>query len=151
MAGYRLAFSIKWKEKAIESQKQRSKAGYRLKWTEKTRHGLDRSQFRFNENRLPATNLKFLLKCWRFWNSCQSCWNRKQMVGAKKWSKMEPIVENNLTTICWSNMETYVWPLDDFYKIVEATIFFSLCVAKRPNQVISPVTGCIRRLPAIVL
>ena len=118
MAGYRLAFSIKWKEKAIESQKQRSKAGYRLKWTEKTRHRLDRSQFRFNENRLPATNLKFLLKCWCLRNYCQSCWNRKKMVDAKKWSKMKPMVENNLTTIFWSNMGTHFFPSTTFRKLL---------------------------------
>ena len=154
MAGYRLAFSMKWKEKrsTIKNNDRKSlpvtgcrlaaricdkmnrstqmknrlpvymngrlpacifdqmkrKSDWKSKTTiesrlpakvnRKTKHRLDRSQFRFNENRLPATNLKFLLKCWCLRNYCQSCWNRKQMVGAKKWSKMKPMVENNLTT-----------------------------------------------------
>ena len=170
MAGYRLAFSMKWKEKRATIKNNDRKSlpvtGCRLaaricdkmsrstkmknrlpvymngrlpacifdqmkrksdrkskttiesrlpaKVNRKTKHRLDRSQFRFHENRLSATNLKFLLTCWRFWNYCQSCWNRKKMVDAKKLSKTEPLVENNLTTIFWSNMETHFWPLDDF-------------------------------------
>ena len=34
------------------------------------------------------------------------------MVDAKKWSKMKPMVENNLTTFFWSDMGT------DFFTIV---------------------------------
>ena len=35
-----------------------------------------------------------------------------------------------------------------FRKLLRRPFSFSLCVAKRPSQVISPVTGCIHRLPA---
>ena len=70
------------------------------------------------------------------------------MVDAKKWSKMKPMVENNLTTFFWSDMGTDFFTIANLKKNVDATIFFSLCVAKNPNQVSSPVTGCIRRLPA---
>ena len=162
MAGYRLAFSIKRKEKLSKVKKNDRKSlpvtGCRLaaricdkmnrntqmknrlpvymngrlpacifdqmkrksdrkskttiesrlpaKVNRKTKRRLDRSQFRFHENRLPATNLKCLLTCWRFWNYCQSCWNRKKMVDAKKLSKMKPIAENNLTTFFWSDTGT---------------------------------------------
>ena len=70
------------------------------------------------------------------------------MVGAKKWSKMKPMVENNWTTFFWSDMGTDFLTIDNFLKIVDATIRSPICVAKNPNQVNSPVTGCIRRLPA---
>ena len=30
----------------------------------------------------------------------------QKMVDAEKWSKMKPMVENNLTTFFWSNMGT---------------------------------------------
>ena len=53
-------------------------------------------------------------------------------MGAKKLSKMKPMVENNLTTIFGSNMGTH-FRLDDLSKIVDATILFSLCVAKKPD------------------
>ena len=69
------------------------------------------------------------------------------MVGAKKWSKMKPMVENNLTTFFGR-----IWgpTFDDrqLFKNVDATIYSPICVAKNPNQVSSPVTGCIHRLPA---
>ena len=100
------------------------------------------------KNRLPATNLKFLFKCWCRGKNRISCWNRKQMVGAKKWSKMKPMVENNLTTFFWSDMGTDFLTIDNFKQNVDATICSLICVAKNPNQVSSPVTGCIHRLPA---
>ena len=86
------------KRKSDRKSKTTIESRLPAKMNRKTRRRLNRSQFRFNENRLPATNLNFLLTCWCFWNYCQSCWNRKKMVDAKKWSKMKPMVENNLTT-----------------------------------------------------
>ena len=102
------------KRKSDRKSKTTIESRLPAKVNRKTKHRLDRSQFRFHESWLPVKKLKLLLTCWRLRNSCQSCWNRKKMVDAKKWSKMKPMVENNLTTIFWSNMETHFWPLDDF-------------------------------------
>ena len=105
--------------------------------------------FRLNEKkRLPVTKLKFLLTCWRLRNSCQSCWNRKKMVGAKKWSKMKPMVENNLTTFFWSDMGTDFLTIDNLTNKCWREHFFSYMCCQKPksgqfagHRLHSPVTG----------
>ena len=96
------------------------------------------------KNRLPATNLKFLL----LRNKSNKCWNFKNK---KKW--MFGRIWNPWLKIVWPRSFGRIWkPIFDhstiFRKLLTRPLFFSLCVAKNPNQVISPVTGCIRRLPA---
>ena len=54
------------------------------------------------------------------------------MVGAKKWSKMKPVVENNLTTFFLSDMGTDFLTIDICLRNVDATIFSHICVAKNP-------------------
>ena len=70
------------------------------------------------------------------------------MVGAKKWSKMKHMVENNLTTFFGRIWEPTFDHSTIYRKLLTRPFSSPICVAKNPNQVSSPVTGCIHRLPA---
>ena len=60
------------KRKSDRKSKTTIESRLPAKMNRKTRRRLNRSQFRFNENRLQVKNLKLLLTCWCFWNYCQS-------------------------------------------------------------------------------
>jgi len=64
------------------------------------------------------------------------------MVGAKKWSKMKPMVENNLTTFFWSDMGTDLLTIVNLKTKAGATIFVLLYVLPK-TQIRS-----VRRSPA---